>query len=483
MDSAPNSPMMTKKGVDKCLRFAVSPCSKTSLSRDPLIQNYSNFKRTSEPKRVMFYDHGSWADYPEAVVEAVRLGFSDGKPMIEARIEGLDRFLDFYRMLEIELESGNQRSISWIDVDGKCFFPKIFINSNDNNDPDSVDDYENNTKIEIEIKVSKFGGSESSESSDVNEMGKLSKRKREEQAQMDQPEESSSNLKLKRPKIVCEKELQSPRWPKTRVLRAEEEGYTLVKNLFLTGLKTLEPGAEVTVINQCVRTGPLEVARRQVFVKQMDITKQARGASNMVFAWYGTSAKGVESILMHGFGIPATASRSEGHGLGIHLSPVRSPHNSALLSQMDENGEKHIILCKVILGKCEKIDAGSRQSHPSSVEYDTGVDDLTSPKWYTVWYANMNTHIVPECVVSYRSANVPGSVDGVSSVNWVPPSPLIAKLLYRMKSYLPMPKFQELRNLFGLYNEGKLGKIVFMRQLRSVIGDDLLRSTIQEIRG
>lgn len=75
---------------------------------------------------------------------------------------------------------------------------------------------------------------------------------------------------------------------------------------------------------------------------------------------------------------------------------------------MDENGEKHIILCKVILGKCEKIDSGSRQSHPSSVEYDTGVDDLTSPKWYTVWYVNMNTHIVPECVVSYRPANVPG---------------------------------------------------------------------------
>ncbi|XP_075495134.1 inactive poly [ADP-ribose] polymerase RCD1-like isoform X1 [Primulina tabacum] len=483
MDSTPNSTMMAKKGIegiDKCLRVAVYPCSYT---RDPLIQNYSNFKRTSEPKRVMFYDHGSWADYPEAVVEVIKLGFSEGKPAIEARIQGLDRFLDFYRMLEIELESGNQRSISWIDVDGKCFFPKIFINSYDNNDPDFIAGYENSPKIEIEIKLNKLGSSESLKSSDLNEMGNLSKGKREEQAEMDQPEESSFNAKVKRPKIVCEEELQSPRWPKTRVLRAEEEGYTLVKNLFLTGLKTLEPGAEVTVINQCVRRGPLDVARRQVFMKQMEITKQARGASNMVFAWYGTSAEGVESILMHGFGIPAMASRSEGHGLGIHLSPVRSPQNSALLSEMDENGEKHIILCKVILGKCEKIDAESRQSHPSSVEYDTGVDDLTSPKWYTVWYGNMNTHIVPECVVSYRTSNVPGSVNGVLSVNWVPPSRLIAKLLYRMKSYLPMPKFQELQTLCGLYNEGKLGKNVFMRQLRSVIGDDLLRSTIQEFRG
>lgn len=31
--------------------------------------------------------------------------------------------------------------------------------------------------------------------------------------------------------------------------------------------------------------------------------------------------------------------------------------------------------------------------------------------------------------------------------------------------------------------EGKLGKEVFMRQLRSVAGDELLRSTILEIRG
>ncbi|KZV54507.1 putative inactive poly [Dorcoceras hygrometricum] len=477
MDSA----MMTNKFAQGNDGYAKG----MSPSRDPLIQNYSNFKRSSEPKRVMFYDKGSWADYPEAVVEAIKLGFSEGKPMIEARIEGLDCFLDFYRMLEIELGSGNHRSISWIDVDGKCFFPKAFINSCDDYEPDFHHGYGDNSKIEIEIKLSKLASSESLKNVDLNEMERVSKRKKEEQAEMDQPEqeESSSNVKVKRRRSVGEKELQSPRWPRTRVLRVEEEGYALVKNLFLTGLKSVEPAAEVTVINQCVRTGPLDVARHQVFMKQMEVTKQARGASNMVLAWYGTSAKDVESILMHGIGIPAMESRSEGHGLGIHLSPLRSPKNSALLAETDENGEKHVILCKVILGKCEKIDAGSRQDHPSSVEYDTGVDDLTSPQWYTVWYANMNTHIIPECVVSYRPANVPGSVTDVSCVNWVPPSHLIAKLLNKMRSSLPVPKFQELQSLCGLCKEGKLGKNVFMQQLRSVIGDDLLRSTVREIRG
>lgn len=79
-----------------------------------------------------------------------------------------------------------------------------------------------------------------------------------------------------------------------------------------------------------------------------------------------------------------------------------------MLSEIDENGEKHVILCRVILGKCEKVEAGSQQYYPSSVEYDTGVDDLNNPRWYTVWHCNMNTHIVPECVVSYRPVNMTG---------------------------------------------------------------------------
>ena len=78
-------------------------------------------------------------------------------------------------------------------------------------------------------------------------------------------------------------------------------------------------------------------------------------------------------------------------------------------SEVDDEGEKHVILCRVILGKCEKIEAGSKQSYPSAVDFDTGVDDLNNPKWYVVWMANMNSHILPECVVSYKSSDsLPG---------------------------------------------------------------------------
>lgn len=76
-----------------------------------------------------------------------------------------------------------------------------------------------------------------------------------------------------------------------------------------------------------------------------------------------------------------------------------------MLSEVDENGEKHVILCRVILGRCEKVEAGSQQLYPSSVDFDTAVDDVNNPRWHVVWCANMNTHILPECVVSYKASS------------------------------------------------------------------------------
>lgn len=78
---------------------------------------------------------------------------------------------------------------------------------------------------------------------------------------------------------------------------------------------------------------------------------------------------------------------------------------SANLAEADENGERHMLLCRVILGNVEKVEAGSRQCYPSNVGFDSGSDDLNNPKWYIVWSRNMNTHILPECVVSFKSSN------------------------------------------------------------------------------
>lgn len=80
---------------------------------------------------------------------------------------------------------------------------------------------------------------------------------------------------------------------------------------------------------------------------------------------------------------------------------VRS--HSACNSVIDKDGLRHILLCRVILGKAELVQIGSEQCHPSSEEFDSGMDNLTSPRKFIVRSTHMNTHILPEYVVSFRA--------------------------------------------------------------------------------
>lgn len=74
---------------------------------------------------------------------------------------------------------------------------------------------------------------------------------------------------------------------------------------------------------------------------------------------------------------------------------------------VDKDGLRHLLLCRVILGRTEVVPAGSDQCRPSSDEYDSGVvvDSLQSPKEYIVWSNRINTHVLPECVLSFRLAS------------------------------------------------------------------------------
>jgi len=61
------------------------------------------------------------------------------------------------------------------------------------------------------------------------------------------------------------------------------------------------------------------------------------------------------------------------------------------------------------MGNMELLHPGTRQYRPSSSDYDSGVDDIHNPRNFIVWNMNMNTHIYPEFVVSFKvSSNAEG---------------------------------------------------------------------------
>jgi len=79
-------------------------------------------------------------------------------------------------------------------------------------------------------------------------------------------------------------------------------------------------------------------------------------------------------------------------------------------SGVDSDGVRHLLLCRVILGKTEVVPRGSNQCRSSSEEYDSGVDDLLAPKEYVIWCNRINTHVLPEYVLSFTLPSLKGLV-------------------------------------------------------------------------
>ncbi|XVE95105.1 hypothetical protein REPUB_Repub02eG0068000 [Reevesia pubescens] len=462
--SSPNVPRK-RVGVSRC---GVQSC----CSKRIFFQNNSNFERSGVPSQFMYYRNKIWVNFSADAVETLRTGFLERKPIMEASIDGAKYVFDLKRMLQIDCLTGNCRSISWIDENGKCFFPNDFFSEEfmeseyeNENDENISCNYKNNNncnpKIEIEIEVKIDQAS--------------FKRKREEE-----PEVSSSYKAAVGQNVIKHQRLEeagAAKWPKTKLLRETEISYLLVKNHFLNGMSRVDAGAKITSIHQCKREEPLDKARLKVLQNQMEMTKAARGTSNMVFAWYGASAKAVESILAHGFGLPSEVPVTDVHGVGVYLSPITLPHLSSKLAVADDNGVKHLILCRVILGNVEKVESGSQQCHPSSVDFDTGSDDPMNPKCYVVWSNNVNRHILPECVVSFRpSVNMQGQSTPVVCGKYS-----LEKLYSKIKSSLPPAKFREAWISYYNYRAGKIAKDPFIRELRGIAGDEVLKSAMQEI--
>ncbi|KAM0969266.1 hypothetical protein COP2_017931 [Malus domestica] len=151
---------------------------------------------------------------------------------------------DFVRMLHIDLGAGSQRSIAWIDVNGRPFFPKAFVS-------EDLVDRSDSPKVQINQRV--------------NVSGRVLGKKRTEEEPADEDEVTSSI----RP--------WSSEWPNVRLLGGVERVYTVCSDLFLAGMRKVDLSAAVTAVHQCVRDGPLDKARMEVFQKQIEITKAARG--------------------------------------------------------------------------------------------------------------------------------------------------------------------------------------------------------------
>nr|GLL36213.1 probable inactive poly [ADP-ribose] polymerase SRO5 [Ipomoea trifida] len=206
--------------------------------------------------------------------------------------------------------------------------------------------------------------------------------------------------------------------------------------------------------------------------------KSGFGNGNMQFAWLGASKKELTSILQHGFDPSMNKDGSFGHG--VYLCPDYFPLGCLNSAMADENGMRHVLYCRVILGKTELVRPGSTQWHPSSQEFDCGVDDLVFPKKYIVWSTNINTHILPLYIISFTisSLNAHNSFgvqrNTVSQKKPNPPRITFPSLVAELEKFLPPQIMQSITTYVKDHREGKITRLEMIKRLRRLAGDELI---------
>uniref|UniRef100_A0A0C9QRJ3 TSA: Wollemia nobilis Ref_Wollemi_Transcript_12702_2744 transcribed RNA sequence n=1 Tax=Wollemia nobilis TaxID=56998 RepID=A0A0C9QRJ3_9CONI len=429
-----------KTGGVKCCS-----CEFKCFSGKATVQNYGNFRRSSLPRRILYFWKDGWNDFPANTVALLKEAFQAEKAVTEVSIDGSSYLVDFLQMVQTDLRNGIQRSIAWIDVNEQFFFPSFSFEGSGCFNCGVSDEgkraclgSEKAQQIELKVEIG-ISGTASSKSENCSEVSTthikspklLSQVSESDSSELEQ--DSSDTQKpgkafpLAQPKQGCldgardvavfEASSRPSRYLSTKgsgthgfgllgdrliKLHEDDKEFVSVRNKFLAGLRSLKKFSKVVGIYLVSSSSSSGMARLQAFENHVEITKKFRGDTNVKYAWHGTTQKNVAGIVMHGFGQVKVPKRGAAYGIGVYLAPEDCSHVSAAYSDVDENGEQHMVLCRVIMGNMEQIESGSHQFHPSNEHFDSGVDDVKNPKCYIVWSTHMNTHIHPEYVVSFK---------------------------------------------------------------------------------
>ncbi|XVF13675.1 hypothetical protein REPUB_Repub08aG0228400 [Reevesia pubescens] len=501
-------------------------------SKTSLLLCYSNFKKTGIPKRIMFFEKGEWTDFPLDLIASIRKDLNTKKPFIELEVDGQSFVLDFLHMFRLDQKTGLKQPIAWIDEAGGCFFPETFAvedepyqccEHDDNQETMFSESYApHEIKLQLEIDINGIEQSNLKECS--GESSTFVRHFVEDNCNRNadtKPSKAVEDIQETRINLVPENDFVDGEFD-------EQLDSSTVEKMFLMGMSPFG-GVDILDIKSCSSTQ----YRLERFQKQVQIMKKYRGNANVQYAWLASSKAALPTIEKHGLGHCALSAIPHIYGAGVHLAAAEFTDASAKYCDVDENGVQYMLLCRVIMGKMEHLCHGSRQCFPSSEDVDSGVDDLQHPKYYVIWNMNINTHIYPEFVVSFKlSSNVKGhligsetnhAVSGVtalsqglqghlpvsagelgsinhqtsdsggsqendpslgSNTSKTPKSPWMPfpMLFAAISNKIPRIDMDQVTNHYELFRAKKMSRDDFVKKLRLIVGDDLLRSTITSLQ-
>ncbi|KAE9604392.1 hypothetical protein Lal_00035438 [Lupinus albus] len=256
--------------------------------------------------------------------------------------------------------------------------------------------------------------------------------------------------------------------------------HDLIKKSFIRSLEgdLMQKKTEVVGIHRSVCSSVMLQARVRSFqIYAQAVAKLRNGNANMKYAWYGTRGEDeIQDIVSHGFG------HLHAYGHQLCLSPDHSPLQSVKNSVADKNGVRHLLLCRVILGRTELVNPGTEQCYPSSEDFDSGVDNFSSPKKYIIWSSQMNTHVLPAYVVSFRVSSFTGIEKSKEPLRpsspWMPFPTLISVL----SKVLPLSDIALISKFQRDHKEKKISRHEMINKVRQIAGDKLLIAAIKSHR-
>ncbi|XP_057452920.1 inactive poly [ADP-ribose] polymerase RCD1-like [Lotus japonicus] len=463
-------------------------------SGESFLRYYLNYKKTRRPESVMLYSNGEWSDYPRDVLDMIKNDLEINKTVVEIVLNGHDLMLDFLHMCQVDLKTGLKQPIAWIDEAGSYFFPEVHVASDE--ESYNLCDQER-MKLYSEIKVN-----EVDESKLVTCTGKSN---------------GGENILHNNVGLV----------PYTEFAQGKLD-LDLVQDMFLSGMSTFgNTDFEIMETYRCL--GASMQARLELFHMQSEITKKIHGDVNFRYAWLPFYRGELSKMIEYGLGNCMLCATKCTYGVGVHLAAVTCPYASARYCDIDENGIRHLVLCRVIMGNMEvlhpDIDADTSQFQPSSFEYDNGVDDIQCPRYYIVWNMNINTHIYSEFVVSFKvSEDVEGYfcgtkeehngsranssransanhgscymlqstslVDNGITTSGVADPPKIPKshwlplhmLIGAISDKVHVNDMTIIKTHYELYKTKQISRNDFVKELRLIVGDTILRTTITNLQ-
>ncbi|XP_052172846.1 inactive poly [ADP-ribose] polymerase RCD1-like isoform X2 [Diospyros lotus] len=376
--------------------------------RKSLLTNYSNFTRSGPPKLLLFYQNGDWNNFPQEIIELVKESFQMKKAAIEVQSNGRHLMLDMLYMIQVDLKTGSQKPIAWIDEAGGCFFPQLYSTTNDECNQFGVQNVEPNEtreiKLHLQIEVdgaNAYNLEECVESSkDSAKRIKIHQKLRENDEELGVKASYNQKSDAKIEEEVEEVQQNDENLFTKFENNCEAVDLDSVRNMFLEGMKSL--AVSILEIRRC--SDNMKKARWEIFQKQVEVTRKYRGDPNVQYAWLASTKDALPGIMAYGLTNCETKIKGR-YGIGIHLTSLNCVFTSANSCDVDENGVQYMIFCRVILGNMELVQPGSSQFHPSSENFDSGVNDLQNPSHYVVWNMNMNTHICPEYVISFKMSH------------------------------------------------------------------------------